>query len=307
METILSVRGLSVTFPTAKGPFKAVSEVDLDLKAGERLALMGESGCGKSVLGHAILGLMDSIAKVEGSIVFLGQELRSVADSNIRKLRGGSLALIPQSPTTALDPVIRIGKQIDEMFVRSGLSDKKQRRQLITNKLEDVGFSEIERIYNAFAHQMSGGMCERAVIAMGTALDPLLLIADEPTKGLDPLSKTEFLRLLKKESQDKALIMITHDYHAAKICKNVAIMYAGEIIEHGPQQSVLQNPQHPYTIGLWNSLPENGLQPIPGIPRSGNGIGCSFSHRCLKRQTACLEKQFFKDLGGEHKVRCCFA
>lgn len=307
METILSIRRLSVTFPTLINPYKAVSEVDLDLKAGERLALMGESGCGKTVLGHAIMGLLDGIAKVEGSIKFLDKDLCLLDDKEIRKLRGRYIALIPQSPTTALDPVLKIGRQVDDMYMLWGVQKKEERKISTMNRLGQVGFSELKRIYNAYPHQLSGGMCERAVIAMGGALDPLLLIADEPTKGLDPLSKTLILKLLNKESQDKALIMITHDYYAARICKSVAIMYAGEIVEHGPQQVVLQKPRHPYTIGLWKALPEHGLKPIPVAPRAAVETGCGFSHRCWKKQHFCQEKQVFQDLGGGHKVRCCYA
>lgn len=307
MEAVLSIRKLSVTFPTAAGPFKAVSGVDLELNAGERLALMGESGSGKSVLGHAVMGLLDNIARVEGSVKFLGSEMRSMDNRDMTRLRGSRMALIPQSPATALDPVIKIGRQIEEMFVISGLTNKIQRKELTVNKLQDVGFSEAEKIFNSYPHQLSGGMCERSVVAMGAALDPLLLIADEPTKGLDPLSKADVLRLLIKNSEHKSLIMITHDYHAAKICKTVAIMYAGEIVEYGSQQSILQRPLHPYTIGLWNAMPDNGLHPIPESSQHENGAGCKFYSRCCKSGPACLDIQPLRDLGSGHFVRCCLA
>jgi peptide/nickel transport system ATP-binding protein len=307
MEAVLSIQKLSVTFPTTTGPFKAVSEVDLELRAEERLALMGESGSGKSVLGHAVIGLLDNIARVEGSVKFLGSELRSMDNREMTRLRGSRIALIPQSPATALDPVIKIGRQIEEMFVISGLTNKIQRKQLTIKKLEDVGFSQAERIFNSYPHQLSGGMCERSVVAMGAALDPLLLIADEPTKGLDPLSKADVLRLLIKNSEYKSLIMITHDYHAAKICNTVAIMYAGEIIEYGPQQSILKRPRHPYTIGLWNAMPDNGLHPIPESHQYENGAGCKFYGRCCKSRQDCSDMQALRDLGSGHYVRCCLA
>ena len=307
MEAVLSIRKLSVTFPTTTRPFKAVSEVDLELKAEERLALMGESGSGKSVLGHAVMGLLDKIARVEGSVKFLGSELRSMDNREITSLRGRRMALIPQSPATALDPVIKIGRQIEEMFLISGLTNKIQRKQLAIKKLQDVRFSEAEKIFNSYPHQLSGGMCERSVVAMGVALAPLLLIADEPTKGLDPLSKADVLRLLIKNSEHKSLIMITHDYHAAKICNTVAIMYAGEIVEYGPQQSILQTPRHPYTIGLWNAMPDNGLHPIPESPRHENEAGCKFHDRCGRSRQDCSATQALRDLGSGHYVRCCLA
>lgn len=307
METLLQVRGLRVTFPTTHGPFEALSGVDLDLASGERLALMGESGCGKSVLGHAILGLMEHVAKVEGSVTFQGRDLRQMDREELRLLRGRSLALIPQSPGAALDPVLRVGRQIDEMFMNARRSSRKNAEALTLDCLEGVGFDEVSRVYRAYPHQLSGGMCERALIAMGTALSPELLIADEPTKGLDPASKTDVLRLLRGTNAGKAMILITHDFHAPWICERVAIMYAGEIVEDGPVGKVLKEPTHPYAKGLLSALPSHGMAPIPGSVGRDWGEGCRFRGRCTQRSAPCEGRQKLVDLEAEHVVRCCNA
>lgn len=307
METLLQVRGLRVTFPTAQGAFEALSGVDLDLASGERLALMGESGCGKSVLGHAILGLMEGIAKVEGSVKFQGKDIRRMDREELRQLRGAAIALIPQSPAAALDPVLRVGRQIDEMYVNSRHVRWREARPLSLRRLTEVGFEGPDRIHRSYPHQLSGGMCERALIAMGSALTPELLIADEPTKGLDPTSKTEVLRLLRRESQGKAMLLITHDCYAPWICERVAIMYAGEIVEDGRAERVLRDPLHPYTVGLWQALPSEGMRPIPGTLRRDGSDACRFLKRCDRGSAACKERQPLRDAAEGHAVRCCHA
>jgi len=304
MSALLKVRDLHVTFPTAQGPFEALSGVDLDLAKGERLALMGESGCGKSVLGHAILRLLEGIATVQGSIDFQGNDLESMDKEAFRRLRGGSLALIPQSPSAALDPVLRVGRQIEEMFTNAGRTDRKKVREKSLARLKDVGFEEPERIYNAFPHQLSGGMCERALIAMATALSPEMLIADEPTKGLDPASKMEVLKLLRRESAGKSMILITHDHYAPLICDRTAIMYAGMIVEIGPTEKVLNDPSHPYTKGLWKALPQMGMQAIPGSMVLLRDGGCRFRERCTLREKECSGPQTMKEISPGHYVRC---
>jgi oligopeptide/dipeptide ABC transporter ATP-binding protein len=307
VETLLQVRGLTVTFPTAQGPFEALSGVDLDLASGERLALMGESGCGKSVLGHAILGLMEQVSKIEGSVTFQGKDLRKLTKEELRQLRGAGMALIPQSPAAALDPVIRVGRQIDEMFVTSGRASWSGSKPMTMIRLAEVGFEDPERIYNAYPHQLSGGMCERVLIAMGTALSPELLIADEPTKGLDPASKTEVLRLLKRESEGRAMLLITHDFHAPWICGRVAIMYAGEIVEDGPVRKVLISPKHPYSIGLQGALPSQGMKPISGVMKRDDSQSCRFRNRCARRTEACEGRQILSSREKGRSVRCCNA
>jgi len=303
----LRVRDIRVTFPTSLGPFEALSGVDLDLAKGERLALMGESGCGKSVLGHAVLRLLDGVAAVQGSIEYDGKDLCSLGKEDLRLLRGRTLALVPQSPSMAFDPVIRIGKQIDEMFTTAGQMTRKEAKQKSLVRLKDVGFADPDKIYSSFPHQLSGGMCERALIAMATALDPSLLIADEPTKGLDPASKMDVLKLLRHESAGKSMVLITHDHYAPIICERTAIMYSGKIMEIGPTKTLLNDPLHPYTKGLWDALPQRGMHAIPGSTLVQRDEGCRFRERCKLRGAECSERQEMKKASDGHMVRCCRA
>lgn len=307
MDTLLNVRSLRVVFPTAHGPFEAVSDVDLDLHLGEKMALMGESGCGKSVLGHAILGLMDHVSEVSGSVRYRGKELCDLDREEYRKLRGASIALVPQSPSSALDPVIRIGRQIDEMYVNSSGSSWKEVRELTMGQLNEVGFDDPGAIYKSYPHRLSGGMCERALIAMGISLGPDILIADEPTKGLDPSSKVGVIDLLLEKCAGGSLLLITHDYYVAAACDRVAVMYAGQIVEDGPASTVLTAPYHPYTMGLWQALPANGLRPMPGMMERDLNKGCRFMNRCPLKDDECRMPQALHNIDDHHWVRCCHA
>ncbi|MFA5312777.1 MAG: ABC transporter ATP-binding protein [Methanomassiliicoccales archaeon] len=307
MDAILKVRDLHVTFPTKQGPFDALSGVDLNLAMGERLALMGESGCGKSVLGHAVLGLLRGIATVRGSVDFDGKKLELLDDETLRLLRGSALALIPQSPNMAFNPVIRVGKQIDEMYTNTGVVAREEAKHRSLARLKEIGFERPEKIYTSFPHQLSGGMCERALIAMATALSPSLLVADEPTKGLDPSSKMDVLKLLRRESTGKSMILITHDHYAPMICDCIAIMYAGVILEIGPADRVMNDPYHPYTKGLWKALPQSGMRAIPGSMTLLRDGGCRFRERCDLRGKECSGPQYMRDVSNGHYVRCCRA
>jgi peptide/nickel transport system ATP-binding protein len=244
---------------------------------------------------------------VEGSVRFQGRELREMGRDDLRRLRGRVLALIPQSPGAALDPVLRVGHQIDEMYVDRHGKTKSEAKRLTLGRLSEVGFGERERIYRAYPHHLSGGMCERALIAMGTALHPQLLIADEPTKGLDPASKMDVLGLLKRQSQGRTMLLITHDFHAPWVCDRVAIMYAGQIVEDGPVAKILTAPCHPYTQGLWAALPSRGMVPIPGSVGRDWGEGCRFRGRCSRSGPECEGPQGLRGLAEGHSARCCHA
>lgn len=305
MEPLVSIRGLTVTFPTSEGPFKALDDVSLDIGPKEHIAVIGESGCGKSVLGHSIMRLLDDISETDGEVLFRGTDLRLQGEKDINAVRGKDIALIPQSPTLSLDPVMRIGGQIVEMYTIHGVP-RDTATESTLRSLGDVGFADPNAIFRTYPHRMSGGMCERAVISMGMSLDPSLLIADEPTKGLDPESKMTVLREIRKRSRDRALMLITHDYNAVRICERMVVMYLGRIVEDGPTEEVLNNPRHPYTRALWGSMPANGLVPIPGFIEKSCG-GCDFSNRCPQTDEKCSKGQCMVEVSPGHFVRCCHA
>jgi len=303
MNPALKIRNLTVVFPTEEGSFKALDSLDLDVSQGEHIAIMGESGCGKSVLGHSIMRLLENISVTTGEISYLGSDIMKLSPKAVTELRGRQFALIPQSPSTSFNPVIRIGPQIDEMNFGKNIS-KKEAKDITISALSDVGFDDPSLIYSTYSHRLSGGMCERALIAMGSLLNPDLLIADEPTKGLDPLNKIEILKLIHQKSKGKILLLITHDYYAARVCERAMIMYSGRIIEDGPTEDILSNPKHPYTKSLWESLPDRGLIPIPGSLSKNTSGGCDFSNRCKYYTEECDLPMPMKECGEGHFVRC---
>ena len=302
MDPLVSVRNLTVTFPTKEGAFRALDDVCFDIGGTEHVAVIGESGCGKSVLGHSIMCLLDDISETQGEVLFEEKDVRKMTAEEINGLRGQRIALIPQSPTLSLDPVMKVGKQIAEMYTIHGISKAEAKESSVVS-LGDVGFPDPVSIYNTYPHRMSGGMCERAVIAMGMSLGPSLLIADEPTKGLDPESKIQVLREIRNKSRDRALMLITHDYNAVRICERTVVMYLGRIVEDGPTEEILSNPRHPYTKALWKSMPANGLEPIQGFIEKGDG-GCDYCNRCQHSCSECLKPQPMKSVSDRHYARC---
>lgn len=303
MGPALEIRGLTVTFPTHDGPFKAIDDLSLDVHPGEKIAVMGESGCGKSVLGHSIMRLLDDISSTTGEITYLGTNISKLLAKDLPGMRGKRFALIPQSPSTSFNPVIKIGPQINEMFIGKDIPKKDVKERTLCS-LSDVGFDDPAAIYDTYGHRLSGGMCERSLIAMGTILGPELLIADEPTKGLDPASKMDILRLIHRKSADHILLLITHDYYAAQICDRTIIMYSGRIVEDGPTEDVLSDPKHPYTKSLWRSLPDKGMHTIPGFLCKNTAGGCDFANRCERYSKECDARQPMKECAPGHFVRC---
>ncbi len=298
----IRVEDLSVTFPTEEGHFQALKGVSLSISKGERLAIIGESGCGKSVLGHSIMRLLDNISETTGRVFFGDTDIRGLGEKELIALRGERIALLPQSPSTSFNPVLRIGSQIDEVPVQRGRNKAEVRAETMSS-LRSVGFSDPEGIYRTYPHRLSGGMCERALLVMSTVFDPEVIIADEPTKGLDPKNKIEVLRNLYRKTEGRILIMITHDYNAARMCERLVVMYAGRILEDGPSEEVLRNPRHPYTEALWASLPDHGMTPIPS-PREGVECGtCDFASRCEHYRQGC-DGTSMVEVGDRHYVRC---
>lgn len=304
---VFELKNLQVLFPAPGGVVHAVDTVDLEMHAHEKLALIGESGCGKTVLAHSILKLLHGTTKISGKISYMGTNLLSTDDSTLRKIRGKEIGMIIQNPGLSLNPVRTIGEQIAESCIeREGMSSV-EAFKYAEEMLKMVGFNNPTKIASCYPHQLSGGMAQRAVVAIGLTLKPQMLIADEPTKSLDEKSKSEVIDLLIEISKDKTLLMITHDLQAASCISNrVMVMYAGELIEEGLTDEVMNNPRHPYTKGYMDAQPNRGLKPIPGISPSLLDLpeGCRFQPRCLHALPKC--KTSHPELIGRdgHKVRC---
>ncbi len=316
-DSILSVHNLKTYFHTDAGVARAVDDVSFDIRPGETLALVGESGCGKSMTALSILRLVPSPPGeiVEGQIFFQGQDVLELSEKEMRRIRGNKISMIFQEPMTSLNPVFRIGSQIaNTIRLHKGVSKEEARQQTIA-LLERVGIPSPGERVDAYPHQMSGGMRQRVMIAMALACDPVLLIADEPTTALDVTIQAQILDLLRslQEEQHMAMLLITHDLGiVAENAEDVAIMYAGQIIEQAPMDRVFEDPKHPYTLGLFNSLPKlsvgrQPLEPIPGVvPNSAHfPSGCRFHPRCRYAMDVCPKRvPLLEPVSEEHRVAC---
>ena len=316
METILQVKNLHVTFSTFGGEVKAVRGVNFELKRGETLAIVGESGCGKSVTSNAIMGLIAKPAGriANGEVNFKEANLTRFSEKKMRAIRGVDISMIFQDPMTALNPTLTIGTQLKEgVKQHHRISDKEaEKRALEMMKL--VGIPNAEERLKQYPHQFSGGMRQRIVIAIALICEPELLIADEPTTALDVTIQAQILELFEKiqEVTGVSIILITHDLGVvAKIADRVAVMYAGKIIETGTKQEIFYNPQHPYTKGLLHSVPrldrKEKLQPIEGTPPDlfSPPLGCPFTARCPFAMEVC-DKVYPKTVkqSNSHEVDC---
>jgi oligopeptide/dipeptide ABC transporter ATP-binding protein len=301
-DSLLSVRDLRVTFATESGPLRAVDGVSFDLAAGEVLAIVGESGSGKSVTAQTLIGLTRSPNATIGGSVRLGeQELIDAGEAELRGVRGERIAMVFQDPMTSLNPVYRVGDQIVEAIRahREGVGDAEARARAV-ELLRSVGIEDAERRVRDYPHEFSGGMRQRAMIAMALALEPEILIADEPTTALDVTVQAQVLRLLERLNIERGLatILITHDLGVvAEFADRVAVMYAGRVVEQGTLDEIFYDPQHPYTWGLLGSLTRldrprpKRLPQIPGQPPSlvTLGDGCPFRDRCPHAFDRCAE------------------
>nr|WP_202527415.1 ABC transporter ATP-binding protein [Streptomyces sp. SID486] len=294
-DGFLSVRDLQVTFSTEDGPVKAVDGLSFDLDRGKTLGIVGESGSGKSVTNLTILGLHDPLfTSVDGEIVLDGKELITATEKEMERLRGNRMAMIFQDPLTALSPFYTIGRQIAEPFMKHTGASKKAGWQRAVDMLAKVGIPNPADRARDYPHQFSGGMRQRAMIAMALVCDPDLLIADEPTTALDVTVQAQILDLLKDLQREfgTGIVFITHDLGViADMADDIMVMYAGRAVERGTVDEVLRSPQHPYTWGLLNSMPRldsdlgTPLSPIPGTPPSllTPPAGCRFHPRCTFR------------------------
>ena len=306
--SILKLTHLKVHFPTQDGVVKAVNTVDLEVEEKEKVGLIGETGCGKTVLGMCIIRLLQPATKIEGEIWYKGKDLLRLSEEEIRKRRGKEIAMILQNPTTSLNPVLKVGDQIAEAIrLHQGL-DKWAAKEKAVEMLESVKIPSAEKRANEYPHEFSGGMKERVMIAMGLACDPSLIIADEPTKGLDVTIKMQIVKLMKEVTKQRSMLFITHDLGvAAEICDNIAVMYAGELVEYAKTEDIFKNPMHPYTQGFLNSLPSMGLKPIRGMSPSLIDLpnGCRFHPRCDHAEEICKNRHpEMGEIENGHYVRC---
>lgn len=315
MEPVLQIQGLKTRFATKRGMLTAVDGVSLHVDQGETLGIVGESGCGKSVTALSILQLLPKpLAHIaEGKILFNGQDLVKAKESVIRDIRGNQISMIFQEPMTSLNPVFTVGYQIMEPLKQHRGMKKAQARQEAVQLLELVGIPEPTARIDDYPHQLSGGMRQRVMIAMALACHPAVMIADEPTTALDVTIQAQILELMKKLQQEigMAILLITHDLGVvAETCHRVMVMYAGKIVESADVGELFTRPAHPYTKGLFDSLPKRGhigaLPTIPGAVPSLLNLppGCAFQDRCAYADKQCSQVPPWQEVDAKHGVRC---
>ncbi|MBR5995331.1 MAG: ABC transporter ATP-binding protein [Eubacteriaceae bacterium] len=310
MDSILTLTNVSTTFNSRDGYVKAVSGVDLDIAPGEIVGLVGETGCGKSVLGQTILRLTPPNAVTEGSIVFNGEELTGLNEEQLQEIRGRRIAYINQNPSESLDPVMNVGNQIMESIILYERISKKAAAEKTKEILKSLSFEDPETIMTKYPVELSGGMKQRIMVAMAMCGRPPFMIADEPTKGLDALIRGQVIESLRKfiDYTHCAGLIITHDLKFARvICDRIALMYAGEIVEIAPKEELFLKPLHPYLEGLIASMPQNGMHVIEGMPCSLIDLpeGCRFHERCRYCTVECSKiHPGMKEPSPGHEVRC---
>ena len=297
--SLLTIKDLSIQFPTRWGPIEPVRSTSFSLARGEVLGVVGESGCGKSLCNLAIMDLLDKQAKSRAEqMMFDGKNLLTMSPSQRRHLRGRAMSMIFQDPLSALNPSLTIGTQILETLAVGGVPQKKQREQAL-ELLDKVGIPDASKRMKSYPHQLSGGMCQRVMIAQAIACHPMLLIADEPTTALDVTIQSQILDLLLslREQEGMSILFVTHDIGVvSNVSDRIQVMYAGEIVESGKTASIIQNPRHPYTEALLKSLPQPQkekrrpqLYNLPGMVPNllHRPKGCQFQSRCLYHKERC--------------------
>lgn len=317
-KNLLAVDNLKVSFFTHVGEVQAVRGTTFSLEAGEAVALVGESGCGKSVTAQSIMRLIpDPPGRiVGGSILFEGQDLATASEKHMEKIRGNQIGMIFQDPMTSLNPTMTIGRQLMEGIMKHQGLSKKEAREKAIEMLSLVGIPQPDRRVNQYPHEFSGGMRQRVMIAMALSCEPRLLIADEPTTALDVTIQAQIIELMKelKEKTGTSIILITHDLGVvAGLCSRVLVMYAGQIVESGLIRDVFYHPKHPYTYSLLRAVPrldakqKSRLVSIPGQPPDllNPPKGCSFAPRCEFAMRICLERPPEEVvLDNRHMARC---
>ncbi len=316
-DVLLDIENLKVYFDTPEGVVRAVDDISLTLREGQTLALVGESGCGKTTVAHSILRLHRTPpAHVDAKkIEFEGVDFQDLSPSEIRHIRGNLISMVFQEPMTALNPVLSISQQMREVYEAHTRFKSEEIDEHCIAMLKQVGVPDPEQKFNAYPHELSGGLRQRIMIAMALAMKPKLLIADEPVTALDVTIQAQLLRLMKRMGEDlnMAILLITHNFGVVSaLAQEVAVMYAGKIVEMGNSDSVFYSPRHPYTIALMHSMP--GLQTKPGdrlqsIPGMVPNLlrlpkGCAFSPRCNYATEICRFEQPTMECENEHLVSC---
>ena len=315
MTDLLEVRDLTVHFDTEDGLVEAVDGVTFNVRSGEILGVVGESGSGKSVTALALLRLIRPPGRiVQGAVRFEGTDLVGLSEDEMRGVRGTRIAMVFQSPRTALNPVLSVGRQISRLFELHQGASRAEGRARTIEMLKLVGISEPERRARQYAHQLSGGMCQRVMIAMALATSPRLLLADEPTTGLDVSIAAQILELLRDLGRrtGASILLITHDLGVvAEVCDRVAVMHAGQIVEVGAVRTIFARPLHPYTQALVRSIPridrDVTMEPIPGMVPSllAPPPGCRYADRCPRVLDVCRhDRPAPRAAAPDHEVSC---
>jgi len=317
MNNLLEVNDLKTSFFTHVGEVKSVRGISFSLEKGEALGIVGESGRGKSVTMMSIMRLLQENGKiVDGQVQFDGKDIKNISEKEMEKIRGNDIGMIFQDPMTSLNPVYTVGTQLTEPIIKHRKISKKEAEKLAVDMLRLVGIPSPEKRMKQYPHEFSGGMRQRAMIAMALICEPKLLIADEPTTALDVTIQAQILELMKKlrEELGTSIILITHDLGVvADVCTTVNVMYGGLIVETGDVREIFYNSRHPYTWGLLGSVPnpkkllKEKLTPIEGQPPDllNPPAGCPFAARCKYAMKICLENQpAFFDVSENHKAAC---
>jgi len=317
---LLQVQDLSVTLQTAHGPQEVISHINFSMNAGEKLGIVGESGCGKSITALALMSLLPPDSKINGKVILEGLDIATLNSREICSIRGNRIGIIFQEPMTALNPVKQIGAQVSESIYLHTKLNQKQALERVIELMDKVGLPVNRFPLNLYPHQLSGGQRQRVMIAMAIACNPDILIADEPTTALDVTVQEQILNLIRDlaDSTGMALVMISHDLGViAQTAENVMVMYTGNVVEMGSTVDVFQNMQHPYTHGLFSAIPHVGSSAQPGkkrltsIPGQVPELhlrpnGCNFANRCPRASNICREKEPMATRVSDHHQVWCY-
>ena len=314
-NTVLEIKDLEVELFSEQGPLPVIDKVNLSIKEGEIVGIVGESGCGKSMLASVIMNLLNSPAQIAaGTIFYEGQDMTTLSSKEFQKIRGNEISMIFQEPMTSLNPLMKVGKQIEEAIKAHEKVTNAELKERAIAAIREVGIPQPEKVYHDIPSRLSGGMRQRIMIAMALVCHPKLLICDEPTTALDVTIQAQILRLIKKlrDETNTAVIFISHDMGVIyQIVDRVVVMYAGQFVESAPCKKLFEKPLHPYTIGLQNAIPQinkqqSSLQDIPGsVPMLDNlPEGCLFAPRCPFAKAECFTKKVPLKHYDDHDVRC---